>query len=218
MRKVYFNILTKGQARVFPKLGFVKEKGFYLAGGTGLALQLGHRTSVDFDFYSQSHFDAPQFYQEIEKEFGRHAEKIAEEKDTLFCSICGVDASFFWYKYPLIHRVKTISGISVASLADIAAMKLIAISHRPVKRDYIDIFFLLQVFSLEEMFSFIKKKYPNFNPYFSMRALGFFEDIEDIKERSERPIKVFDKDFSWERAEKEIFEEVRRYQLSMIKT
>lgn len=214
MKKVYLEILSKKQAEVLLRLGFLKKRRFYLAGGTGLALQLGHRTSVDFDFYSQGHFDAPQFYRRVESVFGEQVQKMGQERDTLFCAIDGVELSFFWYKYPLIQRAKTINGVSVASLKDIAAMKLIAISHRPVKRDYIDIFYLLKVFSLEEMFSFVKKKYPNFNQYFSLRALGYFDDIQ---EKSQRPIKVSDSEFSWEKAKKKIFEEVRDYQLGMIK-
>lgn len=55
---MYPNILNENQAEIVKKMDFLKEFGFYLAGGTALALQLGHRTSVDFDFYTQSNFDA----------------------------------------------------------------------------------------------------------------------------------------------------------------
>lgn len=213
MEKYHLNILNKNQALVFPQLAFLKEEKFYLAGGTALALQIGHRTSVDFDFYSQQHFNASSLYKKIESVFKTKAEKIAQEKDTLFCTIKNVDLSFFWYEYPLIKHPKIIRGVPVASLEDIAAMKLIAISHRPVKRDYVDIFYLLKTFTLEEMFSFVKKRYPNFNQYFSLRALTYFDDIKEKEGR----IKVLDKNFSWEKAKKEIFEEVRKYQLGMIK-
>lgn len=214
MRKFHPEIFNKSQAVVFPDLRFLKKRGFYLAGGTALALQLGHRTSVDLDFYTKKHFDTGKLYDEIEKVFGEETQKTLEEKDTLFCTVKRVDLSFFWYKYPLIRKTIAFKEIPLATLEDIAAMKLIAVSHRPTKRDYIDIFYLLEVFSLEDLFSFASKKYPNINLYFSMRALTYFDDI---KEKDERPIKVLDKNFSWEKAKKEIFEEVRRYQLGMIK-
>lgn len=208
-------VLNSNQTEIFPKLSFLSERGFYLAGGTALALQLGHRTSLDFDFYNIHHFDRKKLYDKIDELFKKGSLKIGERKDTLFCRIKDVDLSFFWYSYPLITPPKIIEGVTVASLADIAAMKLVAISHRPVKRDYIDIFFLLKKFTLEEMFGFIARKYPKFNQYFAVRALTYFEDIKD--DQKQRAIKIVAPNFSWEEAKKKIFEEVKRYQLAMIK-
>lgn len=213
MKKVYCEIFNKNQAELFPQLGFLTKEGFYLAGGTGLALQLGHRTSVDFDFYIRKHFEQSDLYKEIEVVFKKKAQKIAQAEDTLFCTVNKVELSFFGYEYPLIKKPVKIKRVAVASLEDIAAMKLIAISHRPVKRDYVDIFYLLKIFPLKKMFSFVMKKYPNFNQYFSLRALIYFDDI---KVKRGRQVKVLDKKFSWEKAKKEIFEEVKKYQLEMI--
>jgi len=154
MKKLHLEVLNKGQREVLPQLSFLK--GFYLAGGTALALQIGHRTSVDFDFYTPKHFDAKELYEEIEKVFEDKAVKTADAEDTLFCTINQVSTSFFWYKYKLIKKLKKIEGVWVASIEDIAAMKFIAINHRPEKRDYIDIYFLLRRFSVEEMFSFAR--------------------------------------------------------------
>lgn len=214
MKKFYPEIFNKKQAEVFPKLKFLTERGFYLAGDTALALQIGHRTSVDLDFYTPKHFEAGGLYEEIEKIFGEASEKTLEEEDTLFCKVEEIDLSFFWYQHPLIKKPKEYRDVALAGLEDVAGMKLIAISRRPAKRDYIDIFFLLRIFSVEEMFSFASKKYPNINLYYSMRALTYFNDI---KEEDRRPTKVFDPGFSWEKAKSKIFEEVRRYQLGMIK-
>ena len=214
MRRFYPEIFNKKQARVFPKLKFLTEKGFYLAGGTALALQIGHRTSVDLDFYTPEHFEAGELYGEIEKIFKKTSEKTLEEVDTLFCTVEKTDLSFFWYQHSIIKESREYRGVALASLEDIAGMKLIAVSRRPAKRDYIDIYFLLRIFSVEEMFSFASRKYPNINLYYSTRALTY---SDDIKEEDKRPIKVFEKDFSWEKAKKKIFEEVKRYQLSMIK-
>lgn len=214
MRKFYLNILNKEQKRIFPHLAFLTQKGFYLAGGTGLALQLGHRTSVDFDFYTQKHFQPPDLYQEIKAVFQKKTRKIAEATDTLFCRIDNNDSSFFYYEYPLVKKLVKIKGVAVASIEDIAAMKMIAVSHRPVKRDYVDVFFLLKIFPLKKVFSFVEKKYPHFNQYFSLRALFYFADIE---EKRGRKVKVLQKGFSWEKAKEEIFAKTRKYQLAMLK-
>lgn len=214
MPKIYLQILNKEQTEILPQLVFLKNQQFYLAGGTALAFQLGHRTSLDFDFYTLSHFDPQLLYQKIEKLFNQKAKITVKEEDTLICNVLSVDLSFFWYKYPLIKKPLETKELLIASLEDIAAMKLISISQRPVKRDYIDVFYLLKVFNLGEMFSFVKNKYPNFNQYFSLRALTYFSDLKDEEERK---IKIFDKNFSWGKAKEKIFEEVKKYQLAMIK-
>src|SRR3990170_9002750 len=104
MNPFHFEILGKGQVEIFPKLAFLRGEGFYLAGGTGLALQIGHRTSVDFDFYSQKHFDPAELYRSIEAIFRGRTEKTVQEKDTLFCTARDVDLSFFFYEYPLLKK------------------------------------------------------------------------------------------------------------------
>lgn len=214
MVKFHSQVLNESQKRIVSKLSFLKDDNFYLAGGTALALHLGHRTSLDFDFYNQRHFDSVLVYEKIENIFKSDAVLSLREKDTMFCKIAGVDNSFFWYKYPLVKKPIEFEGILLASQQDIAAMKMIAIYQRPAKRDYIDVYFLLKNFTLKDMFSFVKKKYPNFNLYLSLRALVYFEDLRDEEERE---VKILDKSFSWEKAKKEIFEKVKEYQLAMIK-
>lgn len=214
MSKLHPQVLSEAQKEVLMKLSFLKRSGFYLAGGTALALYLGHRTSLDFDFYTKNHFDSISLYQKIENIFGNAAILSLKEKDTMFCKVFTVDLSFFWYKYPLVEKPVAFESILLASLQDIAAMKLIAVYQRPAKRDYIDIYFLLKIFTLKEMFSFVKKKYPNFNQYLALRALAYFEDLKDEEGRK---IEMLDKSFSWEKAKEKIFEEVKKYQLSMIK-
>lgn len=210
----YPDILNKKQVKVFAKLKFLEKLGFYMAGGTALALQINHRTSLDFDFYNPKHFSSPDLYEEIENTFKNQTVKISQKKDTVFCKVYDVDLSFFWYQYRLIEKPVLYQGILLASLEDIAAMKLVAVSHRPAKRDYIDIFYLLKKFTLKDLFSFANKKYPTFNSYYSQRALTYFEDIED---NNQRLIKVLDPDFSWSEAKDKLFAEVKKYQLSILK-
>ncbi len=214
MLKLHPEVLNEKQQKILPSLSFLKENNFYLAGGTALAVYLGHRTSLDFDFYTKLRFDSTLLYRKIEDVFGTKAVLSLKEKNTLSCKILDVNLSFFWYKYPPLKKTRKFDGVLLASLEDIAAMKLIAVYQRPAKRDYIDVYFLLRIFSLEQMFSLVKKKYPNFNLYYSLRALSYFEDLKDEEGRE---IKILDKSFSWEKAKKKIFEEVKKYQLKMIK-
>lgn len=215
MKRYHWKILNREQLEIWPRLNFLASQGIYLAGGTALALQLGHRTSVDFDFYSQPHFESADLYKQIESVFSKEIERTLMEEDTLFCTVKGVELSFFYYEYPLVRPLEEAEGVLIAGVEDIAAMKLVAIIQRPAKRDYIDVAFLLKRLKLKEMFSLVEDKYPQFNRYLALRALSYFDDVED--KDSKRAIRVFDKSFSWEKAKEEIFEAVKEYQLAMLK-
>ena len=214
MNTFHLEILSKTQKDIFKKLSFLKKHNFYLAGGTALALQIGHRTSIDFDFYCLNHFNSKLLYDEIVKVFGDSVGKRLEEKDTMFCTINDIELSFFWYKYPLIESCPDLNGVNLASIKDISAMKIIAISHRPAKRDYIDMYYLLEKYSLSDILLFVNKKYPEYNYYLALRALTYFDDLGN---KGKRPIEMMQKDFSWEDAKKNISEEVKKFQLSMFK-
>lgn len=208
----YPKVLSKNQQGIIQKLKL--PENFYLGGGTALALQIGHRTSIDFDFYSQKHFESAQLVAFLQKIFASLKIDFQEE-DTLKVRIKETSLSFFYYRYPLIVPVLRYSGIKIASLEDIAAMKIAAIVQRGTKRDFIDSYYLLQRFSLRDIIGFTIKKYPGYQKMLILRALIYFRDAE--KEKYKRQINVFDPNFSWEEAKKKIFEEVRRYQLGMIK-
>lgn len=208
------SVLNKNQEEVLSKLSFLANDEYYLAGGTALAIQLGHRTSFDFDFYTPNHFDQNTLFDKLQEIFADEAIKTSLAKNTLFCTLKTVDCSFFTYPYKLLEEPVLEMGIALASLEDIAAMKLVAVNRRPAKRDYIDVYYLLSKFSLEEMIDFAKKKFPNFNFYYLLRALSFFEDIKDDERRS---IQMTDKNFSWEITKNKLSEEANKYQLSMFK-
>lgn len=215
MKRYHWKILNREQLEIWPKLDFLASQGIYLAGGTALALQLGHRTSIDFDFYSRLRFKSADLYKQIKSVFGKTAERTLMEEDTLFCTVKGVELSFFYYEYPLVRPLEEAKGVLIASTEDIAAMKLVAVIQRPAKRDYIDVAFLLRRMQLKQMFSLVEDKYSQFNRYLALRALNYFDDVEE--KDSKRAIKLFDEDFSWEKAKEEIFEAVKEYQLAMLK-
>lgn len=213
MGKIFYQVLNKDQKRIYPKLKFLAKEKFYLAGGTALALQLCHRTSLDFDFYTKSHFRPNKLLSDLKEAFPEKIEEVSKAKNTLLVRIDKVSSSFFRYKYPLIFPLIKTAGPPLASLEDIAAMKFIALTGRARKRDYVDIFYLIKAIGLAKMFAVAKKKYPPFNPYIVRRALTFFNDIGEEEGR----IKILDKNFSWAKAKRKIFAEVKKYQLEMIK-
>ena len=206
------SVLNKNQEEVLSKLSFLANDEYYLAGGTALAIQLGHRTSFDFDFYTPNYFDQNELFDKFLEIFADEAIKTSLAKNTLFCTLRTVDCSFFTYPYNLLRKPVLERGIALASLEDIAAMKLLAVNRRPAKRDYVDVYYLLEKFSLGEMIDFAKEKFPNFNFYCLLRALSYFEDIKDDERRH---IQMTDKNFSWEGAKDKLSKEADKYQLSM---
>lgn len=154
-------------------------KKFYLAGGTAAALQLGHRFSFDLDFFSQQEFSTRMLIEILEKMGKLDVEQRAE--NTLVGNLNKVKISFFTYKYPLLYKPEKFMGIQIASLPDIAAMKLDAIATRGRKRDFIDLYEICQQkYTLFETFDFLEKKYAgvNYNKIHLLKSLTYFVDAE----------------------------------------
>ncbi|PJE68789.1 hypothetical protein COU96_02975, partial [Candidatus Shapirobacteria bacterium CG10_big_fil_rev_8_21_14_0_10_38_14] len=187
------NVLNKKQKKIIEHLDFL-GKNFYLAGGTGLALQLGHRTSVDFDFYTPTHFSSEKILADFQKKF-KNLTVRRTTKDTLIITVNKIELSFFYYPYKLLKPTVLFETVKLASAEDIAAMKIVAIIQRGRRRDFIDIFYLLGKYPLEEIIKFVLKKYPGYQKMLILRALIYFEEAE--KEKLGRAIKLFDKNFSW---------------------
>ncbi|MDP3994352.1 MAG: nucleotidyl transferase AbiEii/AbiGii toxin family protein [bacterium] len=210
---LYTKILNKNQLELIKKLDFLGE-GVYLAGGTALAIQLGHRTSLDFDFYSKKVFDPQKLSFEFQRRFkDTKVNRIAD--GTLILRVNTVDFSMFHYPYELIEKRVYLKGVRLASIPDISAMKLIAIAMRGKRRDFIDIYYLLQRYPLSKLLKFAEQKYPNFETLMILKGLIFFKDAEN--EEIARGIRVFEPNFSWEEAKKSITNEVKKYQLAMLK-
>jgi len=175
---MYLSILDKKRKGILNKLIFLENYGFYLAGGTALALYLGHRISVDFDFYTKREFDARKLREEFDKRF-KKVREIYIAGDTLGLEVNGIGISFFKYPYLLLKPLRKLENICLASLEDIAAMKIIAISQRGKRRDFVDIYFLMKYFGLKEIIDFTLKKYPMFNIYVGLQGLIYFKDADD---------------------------------------
>jgi predicted nucleotidyltransferase component of viral defense system len=161
-------------------LGLPLFKDMRLAGGTSLALQLGHRRSVDLDFFGTLQTDEITLSGQLTV-----FEKITWLKRSAninIFSIDGIKVDFVNYRYPWIEEMNTEDGLRLAGPRDIAAMKLAAITGRGTKKDFIDIYFLLQQYSLREMMSFYNKKYADGSDFLVLKSLTYFEDAEQEQE------------------------------------
>ena len=150
--------------------------GFNLAGGTSLALQIGHRKSVDLDLFGARPFEKDEIL-DLLADVGA-CRPIHQTKNILILNINGVKVDFVNYKYPLLRPPKMEESIRLVDLPDIAAMKFSAITGRGRKRDFVDLYFLLQRYSLGELFAFYNQKYPDGAEFLVARSLTYFEDAE----------------------------------------
>jgi hypothetical protein len=156
---------------------------FYLAGGTGLALILGHRLSRDFDFFSPDLFDEEVLIQKMQGLSDLTI--VAKSEHTLHLNLKEIKVSFLGYNYPLLFQTKEFQSetgiaIRVADERDIACMKISAISSRGTKRDFADLYMVAQHYDLLELFTLFKQKF-SLTPYNNvhiLKSLTYFADAE----------------------------------------
>ncbi|MBU4446375.1 nucleotidyl transferase AbiEii/AbiGii toxin family protein [bacterium] len=207
-KTLHFNILPLHQLDLFKLLSnqdFIAN--FYLAGGTGLALQIGHRQSIDFDFFIPNDFNTTRIIQEL-KSIGNF-ELHNEEQNTINGMLNQIRISFFGYKYKVINPFLNYRKINIADELDIAAMKLEAISGRGNKKDFIDLYFMLQKYSINNILKFYEKKYGKgiANNYHLMKSLTYFQDAE------EQAMPEMIEHVDWGTVKKEIINKVKKIKL-----
>ncbi len=176
---------------------------FVLVGGTALALQIGHRKSIDLDMFTNQDFDTENLVLNLIKQYDLVTTQQLPQ--TLIGSINGIKVDFIRFKYPFIRPIKTIDGIRMLSIEDIAPMKLDAITGRGSKKDFFDMFYLLQQFSLESMFALYQEKYPHQTIFHVARSLVYFEDAEHNPD----PV-LIDKKITWSKVKKALIQEVKK--------
>ena len=159
-------------------------KKAYLAGGTALALQLGHRESKDLDFFTRGRFDPNNLAKKLSAQLSNFKlEKIAW--GTVMGYIGETKFTIFFYDYPLLFKTKKFLGINIADFRDIAAMKIAAVSDRGTRRDFIDLYFLLKKKTITLMDCLIlydqKFKKLQQNKIHIIKSLTYFIDAEDEK-------------------------------------
>ncbi len=150
-----------------------------LAGGTALALHLGHRISMDLDFFTGSDFYTERIFSKI-RGVGHTFRLISEGDGYFLIEVDGIKISMFKYEYPFIERPVMYEGIKVAGILDIASMKVIAISQRGTKRDFVNLHFILQDIPFHKITECMVKRFgrERINPIHIGKSLIYFSDAE----------------------------------------
>jgi len=165
---------------------------FFLVGGTGLALQIGHRISLELDLFSTNPFDNDQMLSDLE--IGYNFCLDSQNKNTLMGEIEGVKVDFITHNYPLVKPLLLGESIRMASLYDIAAMKLNAISGNGNKlKNFIDVAYLSSMLTLSDMLDAYQEKYASRNPTMVIKALDYYQDIN-----FDENIEMLGGHYSWE--------------------
>ena len=154
---------------------------FYLAGGTALALQLGHRRSVDFDFFSELDQVKPDTHQEILRALDSLKPQVMEKAFGNFVlSVGGISVGFFDYGYPLVGQGVRVENVALASLFDIGLMKMDALASRGSRKDFYDLYFVAQQIPLDELLEKSKRKYPLYRdfPLMFLKYVVLFDNAD----------------------------------------
>ena len=157
-------------------------KNYYLAGGTALALQIGHRISTDLDWFSTSQrLFAPErelIFQTLVT--SGECELISEQDGMLYLRLFGADVSFLHQHHSLLEPTVLYQSVQLASPIDIGLMKLAAINSRGTRRDFIDLFCLREIITLDQLLNLAPKKFRDRPSFLAItaRALAYFDDAE----------------------------------------
>jgi predicted nucleotidyltransferase component of viral defense system len=177
---------------------------FILVGGTALSLQIGHRISVDLDMFTSVDFDPKELKMTLEEDFSNFRVEL-ERPNTLITTINDVKVDFIRFKYGFAYPIIEFEKVRLANIKDIASMKLDAISGRGKKKDFFDLYFLFQHFTLKELLDLYKVKYPNVSVFHVIKSMNYFEEAEsDLN-----PI-ILDKNITWAKVKKRVELEIKK--------
>lgn len=172
-------VLTKEGAELFPLLK--RFSGYYLAGGTSLALQLGHRISFDFDLFRDAHIPRS-LLGRVEYIVGKPVVPLVNNSDELTVTVDGVKLTFLNYPFRPAEPLEVYDGLPLLSITDIAATKAYTIGRRGSYRDYIDLYFVIHDgrVTLHEIISTAERKFGEaFNGALFLQQLVYLDDIKD---------------------------------------
>lgn len=155
-------------------------KELRLVGGTSLALQIGHRKSVDLDLFGKMSLEADELTELIQP-LG-NITILKNSRNIHVFTINGIKVDIVNYTYPWLNDAIFDGGLQLADQRDICAMKLAAVTGRGTRKDFIDIYFLLRSFSMETMFNFYMQKYTDASSFMVVKSLTYFEDAENEPE------------------------------------
>jgi hypothetical protein len=182
--------------------------GFYLGGGTAVALRLGHRRSEDFDWFRPESLGDPFVLAARLRETAAGFDVTGMDRGTLHGVTSGVRISLLEYPYPLLSPAERWleGGCRVASLEDLACMKLAAVAQRGSRRDFVDIHGVIEAgLTMEEMFDAYRRKYSTKEIGHVLRGLVYFDDAEG------EPMPRMLHEVDWEGLKQDLIQRVRRH-------
>lgn len=171
-----------------------------LVGGTALALQLGHRNSIDLDFFGHIEVEDEDLLETLRKHGKLEILKLSQ--NIKIFTLDGIKVDIVNYAYPWIDDAVLEDGLRLAAPRDIAAMKINAIEGRGTKKDFVDVFELLKTYSLNDILVFHKEKYPEASTFRALMSLSYFEDAES------QPLPKMFIPENWEEMKKKILDAV----------
>jgi hypothetical protein len=177
---------------------------FYLAGGTALALRMGHRRSADLDFFSETDEIHDRSRREMIRVFSaRHAQVIENVDGNLLMLVDGLHIGFFSYGYPLLEAVQVVENINLASLLDIGLMKLDAVIGRGSRKDFYDLYVIASQVPLPDLLRAGERKYPQVRDFPLMALEGLLQF--DNADRDLQPEMLAD--LSWDNVRRFLVEQ-----------
>ena len=202
---LHYETISPNLLSVLKKIQSLPElSAFRLVGGTSLALQIGHRISVDIDLFTDKSFDIDGLQKTLGKTFDSF-EVLWANKNGFVSNIDNIKVDFFDWHISFLNAAVTEDGICVADKEDIGAMKLEAITTRKEKKDFIDIAFLLRSYDLSQLLTAHKAKYPFMSTKFVLESLL----AVDYADNTEPPIMVIH--YDWKRTKSLIVDTVNKY-------
>jgi len=181
MNQLFWNTITQDMhlvLRAFFQSGIAKK--FYLAGGTALSLQIGHRHSIDLDLFSQTE-DIPSIRADLEKSFSSLEPELADASwGNLVYVVKNVRVGFYGYGYAMVNPLIEAENSRLASMEDIALMKMDALLSRANRKDFYDLYFICQNVSLRQLFNQASQKYPSVRDFEVqvVKRLVYFESAD----------------------------------------
>ncbi|MFQ5340471.1 MAG: nucleotidyl transferase AbiEii/AbiGii toxin family protein [Anaerolineae bacterium] len=154
---------------------------FYLAGGTALALRLGHRRSVDLDFFSTTDRVMRETRLEILHALAPHSPQALEDVDgNLLLQVPDLHVGFFSYSYSLLEPTDSVEGVVVASIVDVGLMKLDALITRGSRKDFYDLYAIAQEISVPDLLAVAGNKYPYVRDFelMAIESLVLFDNAD----------------------------------------
>jgi predicted nucleotidyltransferase component of viral defense system len=176
---LHLNTIDEGMHQLLLRFSSLKYlENFALAGGTSLSLQLGHRKSIDIDLFAFGEISMQEIGLLLNNEF-EDINIRSVSKAFIFCNINSVKCDFVNHsKEKLLNPCKLVEGIRLFSTEDVAAMKMNALCGRGSKKDFYDIYILLQHYSLSQLLEFYDTKTGYDNSWMALKSLQYFEDAD----------------------------------------